>query len=94
MVKNTRKALHTGPYKSINNPEPVLVKENKAGFPIKVELSEWRIVTAIEDHWRIDDEWWRSKPVSRIYYNIHLDSGQQMVLYRDLTTGNWYRQLY
>ena len=94
MVKNTRKALHTGKYKSINNPVPVLVKEDKAGFPIKIGLPEWHVVTAIGDHWRIDDEWWRSKPVSRIYYDVHLDSGQQMMLYRDLITGRWYRQLY
>ncbi|UCE98471.1 MAG: hypothetical protein JSV74_03125 [Dehalococcoidia bacterium] len=72
----------------------MLVKEDKAGFPIKVGLPEWHVITAIEDYWRIDDEWWRSKPVSRIYYDVHLDSGQQMMLYRDLVAASWYRQLY
>ncbi|UCG54177.1 MAG: hypothetical protein JSV32_06160 [Dehalococcoidia bacterium] len=70
------------------------MKDDKDGFPVKVGLPEWQVVTAVEERWRIDDEWWRSKPVSRIYYNIHLDSGRQMVLYKDLATCSWYRQLY
>jgi hypothetical protein len=70
------------------------VKEDEAGFPAQVGLSQWQEVAAVEDRWRIDDEWWRNEPVSRLYYNVRLDSGQQLVLYRNLVAGNWYRQLY
>lgn len=94
MVKNTGEALRTGTHKPVNNPEPVAVKEDEAGFPVQVRLSKWQTVTTVEDRWRIDDEWWRSNTVSRLYYNIRLDSGQQLVLYQDLISGNWYRQLY
>jgi hypothetical protein len=48
----------------------------------------------IEDRWRIDDEWWRAEPVSRLYYNVLLVSGQRLVLYKDLITGDWYEQEY
>jgi hypothetical protein len=44
--------------------------------------------------WRIDDEWWRAEPVSRRYYNVLLTSGQRLVLYKDIITGNWYEQEY
>ncbi len=94
MVKNPGKALHAGAYKPVNTPEPVPVKEDENGFPAKVGLSHWQVVVAVEDRWRIDDEWWRSEPVSRIYYSIRLDSGQRLVLYRDLISNNWYRQSY
>jgi hypothetical protein len=48
----------------------------------------------IEDKWRIDDEWWRAAPLSRFYYNVLLASGQRLVLYKDLVTGEWYQQEY
>ena len=51
-------------------------------------------VNTIDDRWRIDDEWWRSEPVSRLYYTVLLTSGQRLVIYRDLITGQWYRQVY
>ena len=39
--------------------------------------------------WRIDDEWWRS-PISRLYYQVVLENGRVMTLYRDLTDECWY----
>lgn len=92
MVEDTGKALHVGTYKPINTPEPVVVKEDASGHPVR--LSHHRAIVAIEDQWRIDDEWWRSEPVSRLYLRIRLASGEKLVLYKDLITGNWYRQQY
>ena len=51
-------------------------------------------VTAIEDQWEIDEEWWRSRPVSRMYYRVLLEDGQALTLYRDMLNGRWYRQRY
>ena len=70
------------------------VVENAAGLPVTVKLTQRQKVTAIEDIWRIDDEWWRDKPVSRLYYTILLTSGQRMVIYKDLVDNGWYRQTY
>ena len=104
MVEDTGKTLRadtnqplTGfpsPYKPVNLPVPVKVEENKAGRPAAVRDKRRLPVMAIEDCWRIDDEWWRAEPVSRIYYNILLTSGRRMVLYKDLTKGDWYEQEY
>ncbi len=53
-----------------------------------------QIVSVIDDRWRIDDEWWRSEPLSRLYYAVLLTSGQRLVIYKDLITGQWYKQVY
>ena len=53
-----------------------------------------RTVSAIQNHWRIDDEWWRETPVSRAYYQLQLDSGRVITVYRDLVEGAWWEQRY
>jgi hypothetical protein len=68
------------------------VEEDAAGLPVVVRLPRRQRITAIEDRWRLDDEWWRKEPVSRLYYAALLASGQRLVLYKDLTNGCWYRQ--
>jgi len=73
------------------SPEPLLVREDSSGSPVRVGEGR-RTVIAIEDKWRIDDEWWRREPVSRMYYAVILDNGQRQVIYKDLVNGHWYRQ--
>ncbi len=94
MVKDSRKTPGTGTYQPVNAPEPVVVEEDSSGLPTAVRMRRRQPVTAIEDRWRIDDEWWRSEPVSRFYYAVLLNSGQRLVIYKDLTADCWYRQSY
>jgi hypothetical protein len=94
VVKNSRKALCSGAYKPVNTPEPVPVKGDPAGFPAQVGLPKWQTIAEIVDRWRIDDEWWRGQPVSRLYFKVRLDSGQRLIIYRDLISDIWYQQLY
>ena len=51
-------------------------------------------VTAIEDRWEIDEEWWRTRSLSRTYYRVLLEDGQALTLYRDMLNGRWYSQRY
>jgi hypothetical protein len=94
VVENTGKTLRADTYKPVNAPEALKVEENAAGLPVAVRLKRRQAVATIEDKWRIDDEWWRAAPVSRLYYNVLLASGQRLVLYKDLISGNWYEQEY
>jgi hypothetical protein len=94
MVADTGETVRADAYKSVNAPEALKVEENAAGLPVTVRIKRRQSVMSIEDRWRIDDEWWRAEPVSRIYYNILLASGQRLVLYKDLVTGGWYEQEY
>ena len=68
------------------------VQEGSAGLPVAVKTQRRQVVVSIEDRWRIDDEWWRSGQISRLYYATLLASGQKMVVYKDLTDGGWYKQ--
>ena len=92
MVENTGTSLYTDTCKPVNTPEQVSIEEDASGLPVAVRLPQRQHITAIEDRWRIDDEWWRREPVSRIYYAVLLTSGQRLVFYKDLIKGGWYRQ--
>jgi len=94
MDADTRKAMGTNASKPLNLPGAVFVEENHSGSPIAVKLKQRHSIITIEDCWRIDDEWWRSEPVSRVYYAVILDSGRRMVLYNDLIKKCWYQQMY
>ncbi len=94
MVQDTGKAPDLDACKPVNTPEPVIVQEGQTGIPSAVKIKRKQAIIAISDRWRIDDEWWRSEPVSRLYYTVRLDSGQKLVLYKDLADGHWYRQRY
>ena len=94
MVENTGKTLRTDTYRPVNTPDPVTVEEDAAGLPVAFRKKRRQKIAAIDDRWRIDDEWWRQEPVSRLYYAVRLASGERLVLYRDMISGDWYEQDY
>jgi hypothetical protein len=95
VVPDTGKTLRAETGRPVNAPEPVRVEEDAAGFPVAVGAKRRRqAVAAVEDRWRLDDEWWRREPVTRLYYSVRLASGHRLVLYKDLITGDWYEQVY
>jgi len=48
-------------------------------------------VEVVGEVWRIDDEWWR-RPISRRCIEVILEGGKHVVLFEDLTTGEWWMQ--
>ena len=47
---------------------------------------------SIQDRWRIDDEWWRERPISRLYYSLLLEDESLVTLYHDLINDKWFEQ--
>jgi hypothetical protein len=92
VVQNSGKTLCSDVLKPVNLPETVQVEEAAAGLPGIIRLPHRQAVTAIINRWRIDDEWWRSEPISRLYYTVILKSGQRMTVFKDLVKGSWLRQ--
>ena len=78
----------------LNLPQPVEVELGSEGLPQAVRncaTAEKIAVEAVIEVWRIDDEWWR-QPISRQYIEVVLQGGRHLVLYEDLTTGDWFMQ--
>jgi hypothetical protein len=77
----------------LNEPRPVRVRTDVAGVPVAVrqERPTWTPV-AVQEEWRIDDEWWRGDPVSRHYYVVVSPTGAVVRIFRDLVGGGWFRQ--
>jgi hypothetical protein len=63
VVADTGKTLRADTAKPVNLPEPLAVEEGPDGLPAFVKLKRRQKIIAVEDCWRIDDEWWRSEPV-------------------------------
>ena len=94
MVADTGKTLRADAGRPVNAPEPVKVEEDDSGLPAAIGAKRRQAVAAVEDRWRIDDEWWRRESVSRFYFSVRLASGHRIVLYKDLIGGGWFTQGY
>ena len=79
----------------LNAPHPMRVQLDEHGRVVAL----WRpgrltprTIAAIQDQWRIDDEWWREHPISRMYYSLVLDDGTLLTVYHDLRSDEWFEQ--
>ena len=70
-------------------PVPVRVQAERSGYPRTVEGA---VIEAVRESWLVEDRWWAPSPVRRRYWEVVTRTGQNLVLYRDLRTGAWFRQ--
>ena len=93
MVKDTRTTGGIGVLRALKQPLPLGVKAGNNGLPFALKLrGRWVKVEAVVDRWRIDDEWWREQPISRMYCQCVVDQGLKVTVYQDFVTGEWYWQ--
>jgi hypothetical protein len=94
VVAHPRAATRAHRLRPLNQARPIRVEADELGEPQAVVLGRKRLaVVAVQDRWRIDDEWWR-KEVSRLYFSLLLEHGRTLTIYRDLVTGRWSQQNY
>ena len=93
MVKDTGAEARLGAIRPLKEPKLVKVAEDPDGWPQELLLGRKLKVASVEDRWRIDDEWWRDQPISRMYFECVIEDGRQEIVFKDLLTGRWYRQL-
>ena len=94
MVGNTRGTPDTRRIRRLKPPRQLEVEEDD-GHPRRLHLDgTWQDVALIRRPWRIDQHWWRAPAVSRVYYRVAPEDGPPLTLYRDLATGEWFRQEY
>ena len=82
----------------LNTPRPMAVESGgRPSLPHRVDLAgngRWQRVARILDLWEVETEWWHQKQVRRRYCRLELTPGQSITVFRDLESGNWFRQDY
>ena len=73
----------------LNEPQPALVESRFDGPP---RLVNRQGVAVVREEWRGVDRWWTDAPVQRRYFEIVLESGQNVVVFRDEERGGWFSQ--
>lgn len=95
MVAHPREATRAHRLRPLNRARPIRVEADDSGEPQAVVLDRKRLaVAAVQDRWRIDDEWWRKRAISRLYYSLLLEDGRIVTIFCDLVDGQWYGQDY
>jgi hypothetical protein len=73
----------------LNQPRAVLVEARVDGSPGRVNRQR---VAVIREEWRVVDRWWTEEPVSRRYFDVVLETGENTVVFRDEEAGRWFSQ--
>ena len=73
----------------VNEPQPALVESGFDGTPALVNRQS---IAVVREEWRVVDRWWTEEPVSRRYFDVVLESGQQVVVFNDEERGSWFSQ--
>lgn len=73
----------------LNAPRPALVESSLDGAP---RIVNHEAVTAVREEWRVVDRWWTDDPVDRRYFEVVLESGRNVCVYRDRDRGCWFTQ--
>jgi hypothetical protein len=72
----------------LNEPRPATVEADRE-VPAAVEGVR---VAAVRDEWRVVDRWWAEEPVRRRYFEVLLETGRNVVVFRDEEHGGWFTQ--
>jgi hypothetical protein len=49
-------------------------------------------VILVREEWRVVDRWWTDEPVNRRYFEVVLESGRNVCVYRDAERRCWFAQ--
>jgi hypothetical protein len=46
----------------------------------------------VREEWRVADRWWTEEPVRRRYFDLVLETGENVAVFYDLEQERWFRQ--
>jgi hypothetical protein len=49
-------------------------------------------VALVREEWRVVDRWWTDEPVDRHYFEVVLEGGRNVCVYRDVERLCWFTQ--
>lgn len=71
-------------------PQRVAVGTDPRGAPTTVE---GETVETVREEWLVEDRWWTPKPLQRMYFEVVLADGRNLVVFREPPDGTrWYEQ--
>ena len=73
----------------LNVPLPARVRAGDGGRPLAVD---GQAVDAVRESWLVEDRWWTDAPLRRRYWEVVTGDGRDLVLFRELGDGRWFRQ--
>jgi hypothetical protein len=83
-------ALRGMTLRAIGAPRATRVTCGAGDVPDAVELDgRMRRVAAVRDDWLVQDLWWTGRPIDRHYWELVVDPGRLVVLYREAADGSW-----
>jgi hypothetical protein len=65
------------------------VEAGVGGTPQRVNRQD---VALVREEWRVVDRWWTDEPVSRRYFEVVLETGENAVVYHDQERALWFSQ--
>jgi hypothetical protein len=81
--------VNPGGSRRIGVPKPTVVEADERGVPL--EAASVRVDT-VREEWVVEDRWWTGNPMRRRYFELVLEDGRNVVVYRDLLDGGWFQQ--
>jgi hypothetical protein len=88
MVAYSGNPGHSRSARRLNEPRPTLVA-CEGELPVAVDQVR---VAELREEWRVGDRWWTEEPVERRYFEALLETGRNVVVFRDEASGEWFRQ--
>ena len=89
MVAHSRSSRIVRAAGRLNEPRAAVVEARVDGTPVRVNRLA---VELVREEWRVVDRWWTEEPVSRRYFEVVLQSGENAVVFRDEEKACWFTQ--
>jgi len=74
-------------------PMAVRVQEDEDFRPLAVSVEGNTLeVVSVDERVEEEAEWWEPEPLFKMHYQVMLEDGRQLAIFRNMKTGAWYRQ--
>lgn len=70
-------------------PQRVAVRTDPGGAPSNIAGVA---VEAVREEWLVEDRWWTPQPLRRHYFELALNDGRAITVFRNARGQRWYRQ--
>jgi hypothetical protein len=88
MVAHPRNQGDSRAARRLNEPRPARV-EARDGIPAAVSGAR---VASVREEWHVSDRWWTEEPVRRRYFDLVLETGENVAVFLDEEQERWFTQ--